>query len=60
MPGRLSKAKSRRIFWLAAIVVLGAAVAHFDGGNIASGAGGRARVGRPAPDFTLKLFSGPA
>jgi cytochrome c biogenesis protein CcmG/thiol:disulfide interchange protein DsbE len=44
--------------WLAAIVVLSAAVAHLGGGNTASGAGGKARVGRPAPDFTLQLFNG--
>jgi len=52
------QAKSRWIPWAMAAAVLIAALAHQSGSNLASGANVVARVGSPAPDFTLTLFDG--
>jgi len=53
-----SRAKSWWIPWAMATAVLIAAVAHQGGTNVASGASGVARIGSPAPDFTLRLLDG--
>ncbi len=58
LPRQKHRKSSRWVPWLAAIAVLTAAIAYIGGGNTAAGAGGKARVGRPAPDFTLHLFNG--
>ena len=42
-----------RWWWL-----LFCAVSIFVGGDLASGANSAARIGSPAPDFTLRLFNG--
>lgn len=52
------RAKSRWIPWAMAAAALIAALAHQSGSNLASGANVVARVGSPAPDFTLTLFDG--
>jgi len=57
-PEEKPPAKSRCTPWLIGIVVLIAAVAHQSGGDVASGASSMARIGSPAPDFTLRLFDG--
>jgi len=52
------RAKSRWIPWAMAAAVLITALAHQSSSNLASGANVVARVGSPAPDFTLTLFDG--
>jgi len=52
------RAKSRWLPWAVATAVLIAAVIHATGGGVASGASGVARIGSPAPDFTLRLLDG--
>ncbi len=44
--------------WVLVSAALIATVAYLAGGGAASGAGGIARIGSPAPDFTLRLFNG--
>jgi cytochrome oxidase Cu insertion factor (SCO1/SenC/PrrC family) len=50
--------RSRWIPWAMAAAALITALAHQSGSNLASGANVVARVGSPAPDFTLTLFNG--
>jgi cytochrome oxidase Cu insertion factor (SCO1/SenC/PrrC family) len=52
------RAKSRWIPWAMAAAALITALAHQSGSKLASGANVVARVGSPAPDFTLTLFDG--
>ncbi len=53
------KAKSLWIPWAMTAAVLLAAVAQPTGGSVASGASSSvARIGSPAPDFTLRLLDG--
>lgn len=52
------RAKSRWTFWALVLAALIAAMAYPVPGDVASGAGGAARIGSPAPDFTLRLFTG--
>ena len=57
-PEEKHPAKSWWIPWAMATAVLIVAVAHLRGANVASGASSMARIGSPAPDFTLRLFDG--
>ena len=52
------RAKSSWIPWAMATAVLIAAVAHPAAGGVAFGASPTARIGSPAPDFTLQLLDG--
>jgi hypothetical protein len=52
------RAKSWWIPWAMAAAVLIAAVAQAAGGGVAPGASNVARIGSPAPDFTLRLLNG--
>lgn len=52
------RAKSWWMPWAMAAAVLIAAVAHATGGGVASGASSVARIGSPAPDFSLRLLDG--
>lgn len=44
--------------WVVVAAVFIAAAVHTTEGGGAAGAGGAARIGSPAPDFTLQLFNG--
>jgi cytochrome oxidase Cu insertion factor (SCO1/SenC/PrrC family) len=50
--------KLRWIPWAIAIAVMIAAGILHGKAQVASGAAGTAHVGRPAPDFTLRLLNG--
>ncbi len=52
------RAKSQWTPWMLVMAALIAAAAYPAGGGVASGAGGMARIGSPAPDFTLRLLNG--
>ena len=52
------RAKSWWIPWAMAAAVLTAAAAHAAGGGVAPSASNVARIGSPAPDFTLRLLNG--
>ncbi len=57
-PEEKRRAKSLWMPWAMAIAVLIVVLAHPAGGGVASGASSMARIGSPAPDFTLRLFDG--
>jgi cytochrome oxidase Cu insertion factor (SCO1/SenC/PrrC family) len=57
-PNERRRAALRWVRWRVAVAALATLVALQDGGRPATGAPGIARVGSPAPDFTLKLFNG--
>ncbi|MBI4572912.1 MAG: redoxin domain-containing protein [candidate division NC10 bacterium] len=55
------KAKSRWITWAVVgglVVVIGALIAMLSMRDGGKASGGKARVGSPAPDFTLRLLNG--
>ncbi len=58
LPEEKPRARSRWTPWVMVIAALIATPAYWPASNTASGASGVARVGSPAPDFTLRLFNG--
>jgi len=52
------RSRAWRLRWAMSTAVLIAAVIHLPGGGVATGAGGVAHTGLPAPDFTLQLLDG--
>lgn len=55
---RKCRGRSRWVPWAISLTVLIATLASQGGQDAASGAIGLARVGSPAPDFTLTLLNG--